>query len=51
MFYTGDQVLLGTENLQMKNAPIHKLKRRFIGPFFVNQRIGPVAYELNLPST
>ena len=51
MFDTGDQVLLNTENLNLKNAPIRKLKRRFIGPFFVSQRIGPVAYELDLPST
>ena len=39
------------ENLQLKYAPIRKQKRRFIGPFFVAQRIGPIAYELNLPST
>ena len=51
VFHTGDQVLLSTENLQLKNAPVRKLKRRFIGPFFINQRIGPVAYELKLPST
>ena len=51
VFHTGDQVLLSTENLQLKNAPVRKLKRRFIGPFFVSQRIGPVAYELKLPST
>ena len=51
VFHTGDQVLLSTENLNLKNAPVRKLKRRFIGPFFVNQRIGPVAYELKLPST
>lgn len=50
VFHTGDQVLLSTENLQLKNAPVRKLKRRFIGPFFVKQRIGPVAYELDLPS-
>ena len=32
---SGDQVLLSTEHLNLKNAPIRKLKRRFIGPFFV----------------
>ena len=51
VFHIGDQVLLSTENLQLKNAPVRKLKRRFIGPFFITQRIGPVAYELDLPST
>ena len=51
VFHIGDQVLLSTENLQLKNAPVRKLKRRFIGPFFVIRRIGPVAYELDLPST
>ena len=33
----------------MKNAPIRKLKKRFIGPFFVIRQVGPVAYELDLP--
>ena len=51
VFHTGDQVLLSMENLQLKNAPVRKLKRRFIGPLFITQRIGPVAYELDLPST
>jgi hypothetical protein len=50
VFHTGDQVLLSTENIQLKSAPVRKLKRRFAGPFFVKQRIGPVAYELDLPT-
>ena len=33
----------------MKNAPIRKLKKRFVGPFFVVRQVGPVAYELDLP--
>ena len=33
----------------MKNAPVRKLKRRFVGPFFVVRQVGPVAYELELP--
>jgi len=27
-----------------------KLAPRFIGPFKIRKRIGPVAYEINLPS-
>ena len=34
-FHSGDQVLLSTAHLQLKNAPVRKLKRRFVGPFFV----------------
>ena len=48
-FYSGDQVLLSTEHLQLKNAPVRKLKRRFVGPFSVVRPVGPVAYELKLP--
>ena len=49
VFHQGDQVLLSTEHLSLKNAPIRKLRKRFIGPFFVLRRIGKVAYELDLP--
>ena len=48
-FSSGDQVLLSTEHLNMKNAPIRKLKKRFVGPFFVVCQVGPVAYKLDLP--
>ena len=51
VFHVGEQVLLSTEHLQLKNAPVRKLRRRFVGPFFVTRRIGPVAYELELPQT
>ena len=50
-FYSGDQVLLSTEHLQLKNAPVRKLKRRFVGPFSVVRQVGPVAYELELPQS
>ena len=49
VFRLGEQVLLSTEHLQLKNAPVRKLRERFVGPFFVTRRIGPVAYELELP--
>ena len=45
----GDQVLLSTNNLHMKQVPAAKLKAKFVGPFFVHRCIGPVAYELKLP--
>ena len=48
-FHSGEQVLLSTEHLQLKNAPVRKLKRRFVGPFTVVRQVGPVAYELKLP--
>ena len=51
VFHVGEQVLLSTEHLQLKNAPVRKLRKRFVGPFFVTKRIGPVAYELELPQT
>ena len=51
IFRVGEQVLFSTEHLQLKNAPIRKLRKRFVGPFFVTKRIGPVAFELELPQT
>ena len=42
-----EYVLLLTEHLNLKNAPIHKLKRRFVGLFFVVSQLGPMAYELD----
>ena len=51
VFRTGEQVLLLMEHLNLKNAPVHKLKRQFVGPFFVVHQVGPVAYELDLPDT
>ena len=42
-------MLLSIEHLQLKNAPVHKLRKRFVGPFFVTKRIGPMVYEMELP--
>ena len=44
----GELVLLSTRNLKMKGIP-EKLKKRFVGPFKIEQRIGQQAYKLSLP--
>ena len=43
-------VLLSTRNLKMKGVP-GKLRKRFVRPFKVEQRIGQEAYRLSLPET
>ena len=49
-FEEGDLVLLSTRNLEMKGVP-EKLKKKFVGPFKIIQRIGQQAYKLLLPDT
>ena len=46
----GDQVLLSTRHLRTfaTHLPM-KLKRRWVGPFTIEQVISPVAYRLDLP--
>ena len=49
-FAVGDLVLLSTRNLKMRGIP-DKLKKRFMGPFKIQERIGRQAYRLLLPET
>ena len=48
-FRVGDYVLLDGKNLRLKVDGARKLMHRFWGPFKILKRIGPVAYELELP--
>jgi hypothetical protein len=46
-FEVGAQVLLNAKNLRRGSKD--KLQPRYVGPFVVEQRVGPVAYRLTLP--
>ena len=48
LFAVGDKVLLSTRNLNLTGS--RKFKDKFVGPFVVQQRIGEVAYKLDLLS-
>ena len=43
-------MLLNTRYLRFQNCP-RKLRRRFIGPFTIEQKIGKAAYKPQLPSS
>jgi len=46
-FAVGDKLLLNSKNLTLYGC--RKLMPRFVGPFEVTHRVGPVAYTLKLP--
>jgi hypothetical protein len=47
----GEEVLLSTANLRLRNPGAQKLMPRYVGPFKVLQEVGPVAFKLELPHT
>ena len=47
-FAVGDKVLLSTRNLNITGS--RKFNDEFVGPFVVQQRLGEVAYKLDLSS-
>jgi hypothetical protein len=49
-FQQHQEVLLSTKNLKVKSTAGRKLAPRWVGPFRVVERIGPVAYRLDLPT-
>ena len=50
-FQEGDQVFLKVpkNSTSLKTGPVPKLSPRFCGPFKILQKVGPVAYRLELP--
>jgi hypothetical protein len=48
-FKVGDQVLLNTKDLNIKHGKTNrKLLPKWVGPFKVVQKVGPVSYELEM---
>ncbi|KAM1904015.1 hypothetical protein ACFX13_041456 [Malus domestica] len=53
-FEVGDMIFLRLVPYQLQSLakhPFHKLQPRFYGPFKVLQKIGQVAYKIELPAT
>jgi len=48
VFNPGNKVFLDTSDIRT-TRPSQKLSYRWLGPFVVEQRIGPMAYRLKLP--
>ena len=47
-FEKGDEVLLSTTNITLKHPGTRKLLPRWIGPFTILDRVGKLAYHLDL---
>ena len=54
-FPVGAQVLLSTKNLRLRNDEREiarmKLLPKYIGPYTILEKVGPVAYKLDLPTS
>jgi hypothetical protein len=50
-YSVGDKLLLSTKYLNLKNPGARKLLPQWVGPFTVLERIGPMAYRLELSAT
>lgn len=51
-YEVGEKVMVSTANLSLKHAKglgVRKFLPRYIGPFLVSAKIGPVAYRIDLP--
>ncbi len=48
-YKVGDRVLLSTKNIKIRGKKVSKLMPRFMGPYEIIQRVGKVAYKLQLP--
>jgi transposase InsO family protein len=50
-FDKGDDVLLSTKHITLKHPGTRKLLPRWIGPFTILDRVGQLAYKLQLPES
>ncbi len=47
----GEMLLLNTRNVRWKSRGTPKLMPRWVGPYKVLERVGPVAYRIDLPAS